>query len=122
MKSSGGIVEPSREGTNSTSQSGRDSHWWPTVGKSSPPISTLRLPLRGRQEAIVVSATDTDGASATEPGGACSSSASRVRSRSSRGSQSLNQDGVPSSFQTRAYSCSAAMPRRGRGPSEQALK
>ncbi len=93
---SGGIVIPSRLGTNSTSNSGRESHWCPMVGKSSSPISTLRRPaLRGRPEARVVSATETDGASAVLPAGAPSSLATSARSSARSGIQSEYQAGVP---------------------------
>ncbi len=93
---SGGIVIPSALGTNSTSNSGRDSHWWPIVGKSSSPIRILLRPSgSGRPEASVVKATDTEGAIAVDPGGALSRPPTPVRSRSRSGSQSENQTGVP---------------------------
>src|ERR1700737_1692577 len=66
---SGGMVMPSALGTNSTSNSGRESHWWPIVGKSSSPIKTLLRPAgSGSPEASVVRATETDGAIASDPG------------------------------------------------------
>ncbi len=99
----GGMVIPSALGTNSTSNSGRDSHWCPIVGKSSSPMRTLLRPSgSGRPEARVVRATDTEGAIAVEPCGAFSNPPTRVRSRSSSGSQSENQTGVPCVSQSRA--------------------
>ena len=59
---------PSSEGTNSTSNCDRESHWCPMVGKSSSPIRTLFRPSgRGNPVASVVRATETDGAMAVEP-------------------------------------------------------
>ena len=102
-KASGGMVMPSSEGTNSTWKPGLESHWWPMVGKSSSPIRTLSRPGgRGRPVASVVSATDTDGAIAVDPDGAFSRSPTRARNRSRRGSQVVNQTGVPWASQSAA--------------------
>src|SRR5260370_37392047 len=90
------MVIPSALGTNSTSNSGRDSHWWPIVGKSSSPIKILLRPSgSGRPEARVVRATDTEGAIAVDPWGALRGAPTRGRSRSSSGSQRENEPGDP---------------------------
>ncbi len=95
------MVTPSVLGTNSTSNSGRDSHWWPMVGKSSSPIRTFLRPSgRGRPVARVVRATETEGAMAVVPAGACRSSPIRSRNRASKGIQSEYQTGVPFSSQS----------------------